>query len=124
MNATPVVRGDFKDIEQWFIARNLAMPEPWAFSTIGLIVEDVAAGWLYVTNSGCAMLDCYISNPKADHSSRKQALKQITKGLMKMAKNHGAQMILCNTKIDAIGELAESFGFRSDGVNSMFSKAL
>lgn len=116
---------DLPDIQEWFLDRGMEMPALWFFSTTGLIVPGVAAGFLYVTNSGVATLDCFITCKDAPLSDRFVAVRDITSGLIQMAYNEcNVKMLCCTSKIRSIKRIAEEFGFESMGLSEGFFKTL
>jgi hypothetical protein len=117
-----VLRQDYPEIRSWFKARGVLPPADWAFSTIGFMVPGVAAGFLYLTNSGVAEIDCYISNPAAEH--RKFALQAITEKIMVTAVQLGVKMLCCNSKLGSIEALALDNRFTSIGNHKHFAKSL
>lgn len=97
----------------------------WFFSDVGMLVPDVAAGFLYLTNSGIAYLDCYVSNPEAKLKKIRAAIESITGYLIWIAKNEKkAEMICCNTRLRSIKRIAYRFGFECSGNHTSFSKIL
>lgn len=113
---------DANEVYSWFTKRKMPKPPLWIFSDEGFIVPGVAAGFLYLTNSGVAHIDCYITNPDAPPWLRRQSLFEITKHIILSATHEfNVKMILCNTKIKSIEDMAREFGFASDGQNAMFS---
>lgn len=116
---------DYPQIYSWFEKRKMPRPPHWVFSDEGFIVPAVAAGFLYLTNSGVAHIDCYISNPDQPKWLRNQSLWEITKTIVLKAEHEfNIKMLCCNTKIKAIELMAREFGFVSNGQNAMFSKPL
>lgn len=124
-NLRSVNEHDFEEIISWFEKRHFPKPPLWVFSNKGFITPGVAVGFLYLTNSSIAYIDCYVSNPEAKKEDRKKAFERITDRILSTAKNgHNIKMICCNTKIDCIKDMAESFGFKYGGAQLAFSKNL
>lgn len=84
-------------------------------SDIGLIIDDIACGFLYTTNSKLGILEAFISNPYSDKNDRDLALNRITLDLIDIAKSKGIKVLKCDTKIDAIVNRAIKFGFVNIG---------
>lgn len=124
-NLRPVNEHDFEEILGWLEKRGLPKAPLWTFSTKGFITPGVAVGFLYLTNSSIAYIDCYISNPEAKLEDRKKAFDRITDRILSTAKNgHNVKLICCNTKVSYIEKLAESFGFKYDGKVASYAKIL
>lgn len=115
---------DFKQISEWMSERSLGVPRGTRLSSTGIIVDNVAAGFLYVTNSEVAIIDCFISNPKADKIDRGNALDEITEALLKLALRYGARIVKCDSQLPSIQERALRHGFTESGTYSSFSKEL
>lgn len=119
MSVRAVVEKDFEQITYWANLRGILLQDG-VFPSHGLIEPNVAAGFLYCTDSCVAVLDCYISNPESDSHSRDLALDEITKGLIKIAKSMGYTEIKCDTQLSAIKTRAIKHGFKSLGQFELF----
>lgn len=106
---------DFDEIAKWFEARKMPMPDRSLFPKVGFIVDNVAAGFIYFTDSRVAIIDCYISNPKSDKKVRDEALRGITGALVTIGKSHNTRLLKCDTQLDAIKIRAEQTGFKRIG---------
>lgn len=115
---------DYQMISSWCGARDLAPPPEWSIPQTGILLEDVAAGFLIYTSNSCGILDFYISNPLADRRERTRAFDAITKRLMYIAKESGIKVLLANTKHQAIKKLAQKHGFDLLGDFTHFKKEL
>lgn len=117
---------DFNDIVSWYVARRLPAPEHWHFSTLGWIVPGVAAGFLYVTNSGIALVDGFITNPEASSSDRIKALKAVSNALLATAyaDKDNIKKIVCHTSNQTTKALASELGFEITGDYSCVTKKL
>lgn len=121
----PIDNVDIIEIQSWFQKRGFPIPENWFFPSEGLMIPEIAAGFLYLTNSGVAYIDGYISNPDSKVMDRMQAFRKITEGLLWMSKNiYDVKMLCCNTKHNSIRRMALSFGFTDTGSHMSFNKVL
>lgn len=116
-----VNENDFKDISYWACQRGIALEPSSFFPKHGFIVQAVAAGFIYLTDSNLAIIDCYVANPRSEKSVRNEALDLITRELIKTAKELGYTIIKCDTQIDAVKERAKHHGFKSIGMFESFS---
>lgn len=115
---------DYKEICEWFRKRNINSPSIDMLSDSGVIVDNVACGFLYLTDSSLSFIDFYISNPLSSKQKRSQALELITTNLIMWAKETGASHIMCNSQIRTIQDLAFKYDFKSYGFSLTFMKEL
>lgn len=115
---------DLDQIEVWFAARGVSMPELWAFPKTGYIIPGVAAGFLFLTDTPVAIVDCYIASPYADSDKRNDALDIITHALIASARSNGCKIIKCDSAIEAIKNRAIRLGFKSTGSYESFKMEL
>ena len=120
----PVRWNHMTEINQWFKAWGNNMPDVSIFPTNGFIVEGVAAGFIYLTDSSLAIIDCFISNPDSNLETRNHALNAITEKLLELAARRHYSIIKCDTKLEAIKERALAFGFKPTGSHDSFVKVL
>lgn len=106
---------DYEEIAGWHRARGADAPSPALLSSTGHIVPGVAAGWLYLTNSGAALLEHYVSNPNAEPGARNAALDEITLALFKVAIDAGCRVVIALTADDSIADRARKHGLRDFG---------
>ena len=115
---------DYSQMERWGNARDVKPPPINLLSDTGLIVDDVAVGFLYITNSDLGIIEGYMTNPEADKFDRHKALNGITLELIEMAKNAGCKLLKCDTKLNEIVTRAKDFGFVELGQYKTFVKEL
>lgn len=115
---------DYGQLASWAADRDVSLPPLDALSTIGLIVDDVAAGFLYFTNSSIALLEGFIANPKTDKNDRDSAVNWITLNLIELAKSNGVKILKCDTKIETVINRAYNFGFEDKGTARVLIKEL
>jgi hypothetical protein len=102
---------DYGQLKKWCIDREVGVPQIECLSELGLIVDGVACGFLYLTNSAVGLLEAFYANPDADKIDRDLALNSITLELIEMAVLNGCKVLKCETKLDAISKRAIEFGF-------------
>lgn len=81
--------------------------------SVGLIVEDTAAGFLYITDSSVAFLENFVSNPKAQKRQVREAIDEIIKRLMIFAHEAGISRLVGITTKQSMAKRAEAAGFRT-----------
>lgn len=110
---------DLADANEWRIARGL---QPWPESVLpafGLFVEEVAAGFIYVTDSDMALLEGYVTNPDASPEARNQALDEVTDGLLARCKALGMKRVVAFARDSSIVNRAISKGLHNKGPYTM-----
>lgn len=117
-------KSDLNQVQEWAKARGAGEMDESLLSSTGMIVDGVAAGFLYLTNSRAAIIDGYISNPNSLKLERDQALNAITKGLLELARACGAKFIKCDSQLPAIQQRALANGFKSVGIYAVFTQEL
>lgn len=124
VNARMFESNDYNQLQRWCFDREVEAPPIEFLSDTGMIVDDVAVGFLYLTNSAIGMLEGYLTNPKADKNDRHEALNSITLNLIKLAENKGCKFLKCDTKFEEIVIRAKSFGFNELGQFKTFVREL
>jgi hypothetical protein len=115
---------DYEQITRWYKRRALVSPVPGYLPKTGFIVDDIAAGFLYLTDSRLGILDCFISNPTSEQDERDAALNLITKSLLTAAVNLECKAIKADTQSRAIAKRAMNHGFKYVGDFSAFIREL
>ena len=99
----------------WWAKRDMAPIPEDMIPTFGLVVDNIAAGFIIVTDCNLGFLEFYISNKDAQKIERDLALDLITRGLMEHGQEMGISNFKCDTQIHAIKKRAEKFGFKNIG---------
>lgn len=100
---------DYDAIKIWFKGRNQPCPKPEMLSSTGFIVENIAAGFLYTTNSSLCWIENLVGNPFVAKEFRNVALEEIVEALIKEAKG---KAIVCFSSVPAIFKRAQNHGFQ------------
>lgn len=111
---------DYTKIASWLRQRGFQVPMPDDLPEIGLVERDVAAGFLVLTDTSCAIIDFLVSNPSANKVRVGRAINEIADGLLGHAKRAGMKRVKCNTRVASVKKLAESRGFKSAGLYECF----
>lgn len=115
---------DYTSICQWCDSREIDPPPAWSVPKHGFIVEDIAVGFLILTDNRFAIIDYYISNPKSDKDLRSHALNAITNELIRVAKLRKVKILICNSMNKSIKQRAIDTGFDCIGDMTNFRKVL
>lgn len=119
-----VVASDLPDICGWYEVRGTPAPRYTSFPAIGMIEDEVAAGFLYRTDSDIGWLEGYISNPAAELRRRTDALTLLTAALLEEARSRGVRTVVALAKTRGIERLSSRFGMRRCGVYAMMERSL
>lgn len=103
---------DWGQMASWYEDWGLDVPEKEFFPETGYVVDEVAAGFLYKTDSGLAMVESYISNPHISKELRGKALDSITEMLIDSARICGFKFVMAVSSIEAIINRAVIHGFK------------
>ena len=109
---------------EWLSMRDKAPIPEWALPVAGVIVPNVACGFLISMSNHCAMLDFFVSNPVALRSKRREAFDEIMTELLLSAKEAGIKMVFATSNIKSTSDLALKHGLIADGVFTSFKKEL
>jgi len=109
------IPSDLPQVNSWYVAHQKPPVRITLLPQHGMIEENVAAGFLYRTDSAVCFLDGYISNPAAPLLTRYRAFIDITDRLIEYAKDRGAAHVIALCKARGIVKLAVRFGLRATG---------
>lgn len=113
---------DYREISSWCCMRDLAPMPEWSLPDTGVIVPNVACGFLIYTSNHCGILDFFISNPHAGIKERRDAMDMIMEELMHCAKETNLKMVQAAIQLDATKELAAKFGLQPIGDFTYFQR--
>jgi hypothetical protein len=87
-------------------------PDGW-LPTVGYIVPDVAAAWIYISDSNVAWMENVISNPDSDAAARDKSIDDIVRLLESAAKQCGTKWMLgLSDNKDVLARATDVHGFR------------
>lgn len=118
------VPNDYPELQKLFKTWDLKAPEKAFLPNMGYIVDGVAAGFLYFTDSKIAIIDNFISNKQSSRQDRDKALDEIVEALLASARTGGAKLVKCDTDIDAIKKRAVKMGFNTVGIYTSFARMI
>lgn len=109
-------------LDSWTGARGIAVPHR-LLPKGGRIVEDVAAGFMYRTDSPVAILEPIVANPDAPADLRDVAIDRILGALFDMLRTDGYEMVWAWSAHPAVVERCERLGFeRGQGTRTFGSR--
>lgn len=116
---------DLREVNAWYAARGFPQLTERHLPRVGFIVPGVAAGFLYQTDApAIAMLEGYVSRPRAGVRLVSSAIDDITGALLAEAKLRGVSSVVALTHARGIERRANKFGMRTIGVYAMAAKEL
>ena len=115
---------DYEQVKSWFLARKMVPPPEDLLPKNGVIMDGIAAGFLYLTDSSVAIIDGYISNKDSVKHERDQAIDKLTLELISIAKAKGFKIIKADTMIKSVGNRAALHGFIELGWHNSYVKEL
>lgn len=107
-----VTSDHYPTLKRWYEARGKETFNRHLISDLGYMVDGRVAGWLYLTNSNIAMIECIISDPGTVPSLRKESLNKLVGHLIDTAVNLGYIHIWGISKHPSIEKVAEKYGFK------------
>lgn len=113
---------DFLEINAWRAARKAAILPADFYGPFGMIVPGVAAGWLSLTDSKVALLENFVTNPKASKEDRNHAITEISACLERIAHQKGYRYLMAITKNPWIAKVARGLDFKSCGTSEILGK--
>jgi hypothetical protein len=114
---------DRVQIEQWYLDQGQELKGA-KFPKVGFIAEGVAAGFLYQTDGGFALVEGFITNPDAPMRDRMIGLEMVTELLILEAEKLGVKHLVGMTQRKSIGRLGKRHGFRDLGEYRMFAREI
>jgi hypothetical protein len=124
MEARPFELFDYPMISQWYLAQMEPCPPLDLLPKNGFIVEDICAGFLYLTDSRLGIIDLYISNPEISKDYRDKALNLVTLEIIDKAKEYNCRVLIATSNIAAVKRRTELHGFKYVCENSVYSKEI
>lgn len=103
---------DWEEMAGWYRARGMAPVPADVLPSYGLIELDVAAGFVYLTDSQVAMFDAFVTNPARPSADRGAALDAIIEELLHFAGLQGRTRNLVLTREESMVQRASTRGLR------------
>jgi hypothetical protein len=116
---------DYPIVESWWKDWGWPPVHQSSLSETGVIVSngglDIAAVWLYKTDSDMALIEWFIANKKAPRELRKGCIEGLSDEVARLAKEFGyLTMTCCISNPSLINKLESTgFGFKTGGMTTM-----
>jgi hypothetical protein len=98
---------DLGEINSWYQERGLTALDAELLPKTGYIVPQIAVGFLYMTDSNMALLEGYITNPRASKRACITAIDSITSALLQAANELGVKHVLAFCDSHGIKRIAQ-----------------
>lgn len=120
----PFRRDDAAEVNAWYRAHGQPIIPPSAFPQTGFISPGVAAGFLYGTDGGFALIEGYVSRPGCGPKKRHAALNEITNALVESAQEQGFTHVVAICRDTAIEKRAARHRFRPIGRYAVYAREM
>jgi hypothetical protein len=107
--------GDLETINGWYAAHGEPPVARETLPTTGFIVEGVAVGFFYRTDSALALVHHVVTNPAAGLRERYRAVHEIIRACQELAKALGLRGLLTWSSAGSIVRAARRAGGREVG---------
>lgn len=115
---------DILQLNRWLFNRDMTPLKIENLPKSGFIIDEIAVGFLILTNTNAGILDYFISNPLSKKEERSDALISIANRLIILAKTAGLTAIKCDTKYKSVAEKLQSVGFKETGSYQSFFREI
>lgn len=111
-------------LNKWLSMHGLRVPDRRLFSDCGFIVDKVAIGFLFKTNSKQAYIDHVAADPNASSDIRSAALTKLFFYLEELARKDGFLMVTALAQLPSMKRRFEAHGFSAYGDFSLYYKVI
>lgn len=105
------------EVMKWGSKHKFPLPAKEFLPETGIMVDDSAVGFVYLSNSNLAWIEWIFSNPEKSPDERKEALDLLMSTLEKIAIAHGMKAIFSSSGHDGYRKVLERNGFQETDVN-------
>lgn len=109
------VDDDIEALNAWYAAHGMPGVQRRVLPTTGFVVEGVAAGFFYRTDSGLALVHHLVTNPAANRRDRHRAVHEIVRACQDLARQLGLAGLLAWTNVPSVIKVATKAGARPLG---------
>lgn len=109
-------RDDYKTVCEWWDAWGWPRIPESSLPRIGAINESACA-WMYQTDSDCALIEWYITNPALRKEKRQGILEPIVEQLCKTAKTLGYSNVMSMVRNPHLLKRLDALGFMPEDKN-------
>ena len=102
---------DYEMLCDWWKGWGWTPPPKDFLPTIGVVVEEVAAGFLYVTNSKVSWVDWIVSDKNYRGEDRDDIINVVLASLEEISKDYDAKFLYSLIKHEKLMEKYEAMGY-------------
>ena len=114
---------DYAVLVSWYMQRGLDAPDSYLLPSTGVVVskegEDVAAAFMYRTDSPIAVLEGLISSPNSSREDRREAMGIALQALKEQALESGFRALSAVSSHEGVIDLLKSNGFEDEGQSTL-----
>jgi hypothetical protein len=111
MKVRRFISSDYNDLVNWWKAQKWTPVPEDHLPEYGLVIDGIAAGFIYRTDSKFALLEFVIANPNTTKEERSEALDLIIDDLLFIAKELGHSTVFTSLEHPKLLERYEKHGF-------------
>lgn len=101
-----------EQVEAWGAKHRFPLPSKDFLPETGILVEDIAAGFIYLSNSKISWIEWVFSNPEKSVEERREALDFLMDTLEKIGIAHGMKAIFSSAAVGAYKSILERNGYK------------
>lgn len=105
-------------VSGWLMRHSFPLLPPEMLPKTGVMIDDTACGFLYLTDSKVGWMEWIFANPEKTKEERAEAIDRVIQWLEQQARFSGMLLILSASKIPAYYAILERNGF-SETENGM-----
>ena len=115
---------DLPELNRWYASRKLPHIDSDSLPLIGFIEPDVAAGFLYLTDSSLGIIEGVVANPRASRESKDRALDEIDGRITQAARELGIKHLVAICASQALLRRSEHLGYIEGAPATILTKRL
>lgn len=105
-------KDDYPTLVGWWEAQKFPVPPEVILPSTGYMSDEMAAGYLYLTNSRIAWLEWVVADPKAPKCPRSKAIDEVVNHICNAAKITGAALVFTSANLFPFCERLRRLGFK------------
>lgn len=112
-------------LEEWQPEKHLPLIHEWVrlrgmgpdagdvslLPSTGFVADEIAAGFLYLTDSRQAFMDAFVSDPRPTKEARGAAIGQIIEAIITLARSRGVRTLSGAISVPSLATHVAKYGF-------------